>query len=101
MPRSSLTIARFVWVTVPVALALLTYFLWLRPKLLLDIEPRPLLTLLVAFWLSVAAAASSLLLLRQIPRTVAASVALTALILYVPASTVLTLTGWWLAGTPP
>jgi uncharacterized membrane protein len=101
MPNRALTASQVVRVSVPVALALLAYYIWLKPKLLLDIEPRPLLTLLVVYWLSVLSSVSTLLMWRQIPRTVFVSVALTAVILYVPASTVLVLTGWWFTGSAP
>jgi len=89
------------WLGAPIALAALVYLLWWRPKLLIDVEPSPLIYMLTAFWLTVIASASSLLMVKRLPRLVVASIALTALILAIPASTALTLTGLWLTGNAP
>lgn len=78
----------------------ITYWLWWKPKLLLDIEPYPLTFMTIAFWSTVISIPACLVVFRRNIRSAATPLLVAALIAAIPASTALTMTSWWLKGIP-
>jgi hypothetical protein len=87
------------WLVLPPLVALCTYYFWWHPKHGAEIESGPLTVMLVLYWASVVAA---LLVAYRYRRRVSVAIAeliFTALILYPPSQTALTLTLWVVNGT--
>jgi len=89
-------------VLLPVALAGLTYIVYLQPKAIEEaLEVRRLHLLLACYWLTVAVCLLCLLLARRHPKLVIASVIATILLLLPQTETVLVLTTWSIRGFGP
>jgi hypothetical protein len=87
------------WLVLPPIVALCTYYFWWHPRLVEEIEPRPLTIMLVLYWASIVAALLVAYLYRRRLTVAIAVVVVTALILYPPSQTALTLSLWVVNGT--
>ena len=89
-------------VLLPVALAGLTYIVYLQPKAIEEVlEVRRLHLLLVCYWVTVVVALLCLLRVRRHPKLIIASVIATILLLFPQTETVLVLTTWSIKGFAP
>ena len=85
----------------PPVLACATYYLWWRPKILIGVEPRPLVFMLVLYWISLILVLIAAYSFRHRPRIALTVVIGTGAILFPPTQTAALLTEWWVRGVAP